>query len=1695
VRDANNCETSETISISQPDAELSFTTTLTDVLCYGNATGAIEITATGGTANYEFSIDNGGSFQAENSFDNLLAGEYEIIVRDANNCETSETISINQPDAELSFTTTLSDVLCYGNATGAIEITATGGTANYEYSIDNGGSFQTENTFENLLAGDYQIVVRDANNCETSETISISQPDAELSFTTTLTDVLCYGNATGAIEITATGGTTDYEYSIDNGGSFQAGNSFENLLAGEYEIIVRDANNCETSETVNISQPDAELSFTTTLSDVLCYGNATGAIEITATGGTANYEYSIDNGGSFQTENSFDNLLAGEYEIIVRDANNCETSEMVNISQPDAELSFTTTLTDVLCYGNATGAIEIEAIGGTANYEYSIDNGGSFQAENSFENLMAGDYEIIVRDANNCETSETINISQPEAELSFTTMLTDVLCYGNATGAIEITATGGTTNYEYSIDNGGSFQTENSFENLMAGDYDIVVRDANNCETSETVNISQPDAELSFTTTLTDVLCYDNATGAIEITPTGGTANYEYSIDNGGSFQADNTFENLLAGDYEIIVRDANNCETSETISINQPDAELSFTTTLTVVLCHGNATGAIEITAIGGTTNYEYSIDNGGSFQTENSFENLIAGEYEIIVRDANNCETSETVNISQPDAELSFTTTITDVLCYGEATGGIEITATGGVTDYEYSIDNGITFQASNIFTGLLAGDYEVMVKDANQCESMSMVSISEPSSALSFTTTITDVLCFGEATGGIEITASGGVPTYEYSIDNGITFQASNIFTDLIAGDYEVMVKDANTCESTSIVSISQPDELAISADLVHIACFGGNDGEILISANGGAEEYLYSINNGLDYQSSAVFTNLIAGEYYIRVQDANACEASSIEVLTEPASLPNVSFSGLDSHYCSYDEPIVLIGNQAPMGSFEGEGITDNGDGTAVFSPELAGTGNHEIIYYYTSPESCYNFEMQNTNVSSPTVVSIEGLSEQYCLSTNDILITGSEAPLGEFSGVGVLDNGDGTAWFSPSTVGVGAEHIIIYQFTNADGCFSEVEVQTQVLEDPIAIQSGLLAQYCIDSDDVIITSNDPQGNFSGPGIIDHNNGTATFSPALAGVGGPFEIEYVLTNDIGCQAEDIQEVTIYDYVEISFAGLDDFYCSNANSAIITGSEAPFGYFMGSGVLDHGDGTAELNLSSLPVGGPYDLAYYYAEAGGCLSEYHQEFTVVEAESIDFSGLEMSYCFADESHQLIGSHAPECYFEGNGIEQQSDGHAWYNPSLVVAGQEDTITYFYENENLCLSNTSHITLVKENPVADFEFALYQCNDEAVFMDQSYSANGEIVSWNWNFGDIYSGAFNSSNLQNPVHEFVTNYSTFNVHLEVEDETGCYGDIIKPLIPYSGVTIKGNVSKTNGEPIENGYVAAFYLSDGVLSVFADLTPIQENGDYEFVGMSSCVEYLIHAIPNKFDYPFVFPRWYDDAFYWTDATVVSASLGNEVIEHVDFSLVDHNPIPNGPSSLSGGVYYLNSKGEPVKNVDVILEFDAADDKISDVSSFEISDEEGQWKFDNLPNGNFKVKVDMPGLRMDSVYQVSISTSETHITDLNYYVDTLSGIYIIFTGIEELNQQAFGQIDIYPNPNEGHFSLAVSKTAGQVEIEEIEIWDLEGRFIRRISANYKGLQYEAELDFTELQSGVYLLKLKNGEEIGLRKFVIQK
>lgn len=524
----------------------------------------------------------------------------------------------------------------------------------------------------------------------------------------------------------------------------------------------------------------------------------------------------------------------GTYTFSVTDAiNGCNAFAITTVTQNITTPVLSETHTDVSCNGLSNGSIDLTVSGGKAPYTYLWSTGATTQDING---LAAGSYSVTVTGANGCISTRTIVITEPPV-LVLSTQKTDVLCNGGSTGSITASASGGTPPYQFSI-NAGAFGSNNVFNGLAAGTYTIHVKDAHGCEKTASVTIAEPTLVV-LSTQKTDVLCNGESTGSITASATGGVAPYQFSID-AGSFGSNNVFSNLAAGTYTIHVKDANGCEKTLSVTINQP-ALVILSATKTDVLCNGESTGSITANVSGGVPPYLFSI-NSGAFGSNNVFSNLAAGVYTIHVKDAYSCEKTTAVTITQPSLVV-LSVNKTDVLCNGETTGTITASATGGVTPYVFAI-NGGAYSSNNLFDNLAAGNYSIHVKDANGCIKTTEVTISEPP-LLVLSTQKTDVLCFGLSTGIISASATGGVGPYLFSL-GGAVFVSSGVFNNLPAGTYTVYVKDANGCQKKTDVTITQPPSVKCLLTAPDPSPVCGSTGNILTAEVSNAISYTWTVN---------------------------------------------------------------------------------------------------------------------------------------------------------------------------------------------------------------------------------------------------------------------------------------------------------------------------------------------------------------------------------------------------------------------------------------------------------------------------------------------------------------------------------------------------------------------------------------------------------------------------------------------------------------------------------------------------------------------------------------------------------------------------------------------------------------------------------------------------------------------------------
>lgn len=561
----------------------------------------------------------------------------------------------------------------------------------------------------------------------------------------------------------------------------------------------------------------------------------------------------------------------------------CDGSQVVVTDQVTVNIAggFTTSqnTTPEACPGVCDGSVTVTASSGTPPYSFDIGNGS--QSTGDFTGLCAGTYTVTVSDNGGC--SGTVNVViNSGGTISVTESFTDETCAGANDGTITLTASGGTPPYGFDIGY-GSPNTSGAFTNLPPGTYNYAVADVNQCPTTGTIVIADGANCCNMTNTVasTDPTCNGVCDGTITLTETDGIAPVQFSIDGGSTFQASGTFIDLCDGTYDIVIVDANGCQYDDQVVLTEP-SQLTLSSSSIISDC-GVCDGTIDITANGGAGSYQYSIDNGVSFQASASFASVCPDDYDVVVEDASGCQATGTVSVDVASGPSITGTNSTDASCITVCDGEIDITAISAV---QYSVDSGLTWQASNVFSALCTGTYNVMVEDANGCQVGESVQVGVGNGPSIASIDPTQPSCNGVCDGLLDITSPTAV---QYSIDNGTTWQASGSFSSLCAGNYDIMIEDANGCQEVDLAVVDEPTPVTLSTSQTDAKCFDVCDGSITVVADGGTPPYLYSIDNGVNVQAQGYFSNLCDGAYDILVADANLCPATDNTTIAEPTEL--------------------------------------------------------------------------------------------------------------------------------------------------------------------------------------------------------------------------------------------------------------------------------------------------------------------------------------------------------------------------------------------------------------------------------------------------------------------------------------------------------------------------------------------------------------------------------------------------------------------------------------------------------------------------------------------------------------------------------------------------------------------------------------------------------------------------------------
>ena len=648
--------------------------------------------------------------------------------------------------------------------------------------FSNGAIYEYSTTWNEVAEGNYQSIASAGNGIlwaiKNDGTVARICINGNTTFTISSQPESCDGSNNASMTISASGATS---YSIDNGENWQTSGNFTNISGGYKHLLAKDSNGKIIADSVVFVEYGTAL-YNQSLTYVQpeCYGE-TGNLALSEIG-TSSFVW--ENSNTTLTERT--NLNAGNYAITITNST-CQRSLDITIAEKQ-QISVSETIGNLACNGDNSGRISLAVSGGTSPYYYTWSNNAE---SSSIENLAANEYSCTVSDRNSCSATHSYTVTEPET-LSAQANPTDITCYEANNGTISLTVTGGTQQYTYHWNDNSDAANRT---NLPIGSYSVTITDNHNCSTTAAASISQPTA-LNVNGNATNISCYGRNDGAISISVSGGTEPYTYQW-NGQTAEANQT--NLSAGEYSLVVTDANTCTATFTDTITEPEELVAIPSTTTPITCAGANNAVLSASATGGTGLYAqyfwFRAENPNTpICVQSQYQNVAAGNYLLVVKDSHNC--TDTVPISVEDAVAhNFETAVTDAQCNG-GTGSIDITIDGGNgTGFSFAWSGNVS--STNSATSLPAGHYTITATDGNNCETILDTAVNEPE--MPFIGAWSDiVLCEGQS---YTLDAGNNYTSYQWS--NGTTTQTISVSE---ANDYSVTVTDNQGCHSYDAINVS-------------------------------------------------------------------------------------------------------------------------------------------------------------------------------------------------------------------------------------------------------------------------------------------------------------------------------------------------------------------------------------------------------------------------------------------------------------------------------------------------------------------------------------------------------------------------------------------------------------------------------------------------------------------------------------------------------------------------------------------------------------------------------------------------------------------------------------------------------------------------------------------------------------------------
>ncbi|HKK60457.1 MAG TPA: gliding motility-associated C-terminal domain-containing protein, partial [Salinivirga sp.] len=1459
-----------------------------------------------------FSIDNGTNWQPGNIFSNLIAGDYEVIVRDGNGCLSDvSTATLNEP-APITFDTTLTNVTCNGGSDGEIEIinVAGGSGAGYEYSSDDGSNWQPGNVFSGLTAGNYNLVVRDGNGC-ISETVpaTITEPSA---IVVTLVDSLLSCGSLPVFE------ADTLELPDGDGDSYTSTLTFtdfdpgQTMNAGDIAGIYFDIEHSYLSDlTIELIAPDNSVILIDQAGGYRNLGYPVIGDDTDPIPGDG-YLYTFDDNAPknwtqvITEDHYYSGAPSGPLDSLhIPSGEYVPINSIDNLAGTQLNGDWTLKVTDNVQFDNGfifkwgirfneqaypsnycNGMLEVEATGGNGGFTYQWSDG---QTGPIASDLCADGYSVTATDAQGCEMVYTDSVYDVDIHMEVTDT-THVLCAGNPTGSATVVASGGNAPYTYNWSDGN---TGPSNDSLSAGWYYITITDLNSCEHVDSVEIrTLYDLQIAFSDTV-QITCnpenMGDSTGGITVTPTGGEPPYTYTWSS--SDGNDSIATNLVAGWNYVTVSDPN-CSAVDSVFLSAPAPIQIIETDHQDVLCHGDTTGSTTISVNNGAAplTLEWAHTSELDLYTLN---NLGAGDYTAMVTDNNACMEDTTITILEP-APITYNVDITPADC-GVDNGTITVNnITGGDGNYSvsWSHPDWTVDSVGTSITNLGVGDYTMTIVDGNLCDTVEVITMPDNSDINVTLVNAVDPSCGGVCDGSAEINIDGGTAPFTITWSNGDTELTAD---SLCTGTFSVTVVDDNNCSFILTDSLQEPDPIVVD-DFVYtdpIQCAGDSLADLYADVSGGTGEltYRWEDSEGTLQSLDSTLTSAIAGDtYHLTVTDDNLCElVTSIDITSMPDSIFMAFNMGQTN--CPEDSTgwaaVDVTGGVGPYNYnwYKADDAAFPIVGAATDSASSLAFGYY--IVEVTDALGCTVVDSVIVEANTALDFTVEILEEVTCAGNGSATVTDIVNGTGPYS----YEWSSGETTETAIALNVGTNSVMLTDETSTCSVIKEFEMTDEFVFD--------VRIYELQPD--YITGDDGNGRIR----LEATGGVRPYTYEWADEDGPIADNdslltfldqgwyyYTVTDDQGCTISDSAEI-IETSIYIEDTVITDVSCYGYSDGAI--SIVPAGGVPPYSITWSNDSTGT-DISGLSAG------TYYLTINDVFSSYEDSLIVNEPQPYVYNNdiIEASCSGADGSITIsVESGGTEPFT----FDWAYDGYPELDPEgLAWAWPDDTTVTGSTIEDLHVGYY-YFTLVDDNGCVA-EDSVY-IPDNSDFAIDPIAIDPNCLAENLDNGSI---TLNAENGTTPYDYTWSHDATLNNDVAANLEEGTY---FATVIDDDLCVRTDNFTLTAPVSVEFEYTSTKPVCSYDTTGSITITPLQGNGEFQYAVFPTggSPDYEPDSVfENLGTGPYTI-RVIDEASCIEDKPAIIQSETSEI--NISEQIIDR---PNCPSDENGSIAIEVEPGVP-------------------------------------------------------------------------------------------------------------------------------------------------------------------------------------